>query len=86
MKIVIQRVSTASVAINGDIHSGIQRGLLILVGVGHEDTHEDAEYLAAKAANMRIFDDENGVMNRSVIDVGGEILAVSQFTLMASTT
>ena len=85
MKIVIQRVSTASVAINGDIHSGIQRGLLILVGVGHEDTHEDAEYLAAKAANMRIFDDENGVMNRSVIDVGGEILAVSQFTLMAST-
>lgn len=85
MKIVIQRVSTASVAINGDIHSGIQRGLLILVGVGHDDTHEDAEYLAAKAANMRIFDDENGVMNRSVIDVGGEILAVSQFTLMAST-
>ena len=58
--------------------------MLILVGVGHEDTHEDAEYLAAKAANMRIFDDENGVMNRSIIDVGGEALVVSQFTLYAS--
>ncbi|MGN0206331.1 MAG: D-aminoacyl-tRNA deacylase [Muribaculaceae bacterium] len=85
MKIVIQRVSTASVAIDNEIYSGIKQGLLILVGVGHNDTREDAEYLAAKAANMRIFDDENGVMNRSVIDIDGVILAVSQFTLMAST-
>ena len=85
MRIVIQRVKTASVTIDGKLVSEIGKGLMILVGVGHEDTREDAEFLAAKAANMRIFDDENGVMNRSVLDVDGEILAVSQFTLMAST-
>lgn len=85
MRIVIQRVQNASVAIAGELHSEIGHGLMILVGVAEGDTEQDMEWLVAKAANMRIFDDENGVMNRSVIDVGGEILAVSQFTLSAST-
>lgn len=85
MRIVIQRVLNASVSINGKLHSSINNGLMILVGVAEGDTEQDMEWLAAKAANMRIFDDENGVMNRSVIDVCGEVLAVSQFTLNAST-
>lgn len=85
MRIVIQRVLNASVTIDSNVHSAINQGLMILVGVAEGDTEQDMEWLAAKAANMRIFDDENGVMNRSVIDVGGEILAVSQFTLSAST-
>lgn len=85
MKLVIQRVSSASVTIDGVLHSEISKGLLVLVGVTHEDTLEDVDYLAAKCANMRIFDDEAGVMNRSVVDVEGEVLAVSQFTLLAST-
>ena len=85
MRIVIQRVQNASVTIAGELHSEIGHGLMILVGVAEGDTEQDMEWLVAKAANMRIFDDENGVMNRSVIDVGGEILAVSQFTLSAST-
>ena len=85
MKLVIQRVSRASVTVNNELIAEIGHGLMILVGVVEGDTREDMEWLAQKAANMRIFDDENGVMNRSVIDVGGEILAVSQFTLSAST-
>lgn len=85
MRIVIQRVLNASVTIDYKLYSAINQGLMILVGVTEGDTEQDMEWLAAKAANMRIFDDENGVMNRSVIDVGGEILAVSQFTLSAST-
>lgn len=85
MRIVIQRVLNASVSIEGKLHSAIDKGLMILVGVAEGDTEQDMEWLAAKAANMRIFDDENGVMNRSVIDVAGEVLAVSQFTLNAST-
>ena len=85
MRIVIQRVLNASVSIDGKLHSSINGGLMILVGVAEGDTEQDMEWLAAKAANMRIFDDENGVMNRSVIDVNGEVLAVSQFTLNAST-
>lgn len=85
MRIVIQRVKKASVAINSQLHSEIAQGLMILVGVREGDTPEDVHWLAQKVANMRIFNDENGVMNRSVIDVGGEILAVSQFTLNAST-
>lgn len=85
MRIVIQRVLNASVTIEEKLHSEIGHGLMILVGVAEGDTEQDMEWLAAKAANMRIFDDENGVMNRSVIDVGGEVLAVSQFTLNAST-
>ena len=84
MKIVIQRVARASVTIGGEKVSEIGKGLMILVGVVEGDTSEDMEWLALKTANMRIFNDENGVMNRSVIDTDGEILAVSQFTLAAS--
>ena len=85
MRIVIQRVLRASVTIDNQVVSSIGKGLMILVGVHEADTVPDMQWLAAKAANMRIFDDENGVMNRSVMDVDGEILAVSQFTLNAST-
>lgn len=85
MKLVIQRVSEASVTIGGKLHSEIKRGLMILVGVAEGDTPADVEWLAAKTAAMRIFPDENGVMNRSLIDIDGEALAVSQFTLTAST-
>lgn len=84
MKLVIQRVKRASVTIDEKLHSSIGAGLMILVGVVEGDTVEDMEWLAQKTVNMRIFDDENGVMNRSIIDTGGEILAVSQFTLAAS--
>ena len=85
MRIVIQRVQRASVTIDNQLFSEIGAGLMILVGVREGDEPTDMQWLAAKAANMRIFDDENGVMNRSVMDVDGEILAVSQFTLNAST-
>ena len=85
MRIVIQRVSEASVEVEGVIVSRIGQGMLILVGVEEGDEEKDAEWLASKAAALRIFDDGEGVMNRSVVDVGGEALAVSQFTLTAST-
>lgn len=85
MRAVIQRVSFASVTIDGHVKSAIGPGLLILLGVGHEDEQEDLEWMVKKAAGLRIFNDDEGVMNRSVIDVGGEALVVSQFTLMAST-
>lgn len=85
MRLVIQRVREASVTIDGKVISGIGQGLFILVGVENGDTEEDARWLAAKAAGMRIFNDDEGVMNRSVVDVDGELLAVSQFTLTAST-
>lgn len=85
MRLVIQRVSEASVTIDRQLFSSIGRGLLILVGVASDDTPEDVEWLAAKTAAMRIFPDSNGVMNLSMLDTGGEALAVSQFTLMAST-
>lgn len=85
MRLVIQRVKEASVTIDGECVAGIGRGLMILVGVENGDSEADAKWLAAKTAAMRIFDDEDGVMNRSVIDVDGELLAVSQFTLLAST-
>lgn len=85
MRLVIQRVTEASVTIDGKLFSEIGNGLMVLVGVAEGDTPADVEWLAAKTAAMRIFPDENGVMNRSVIDVDGEALAVSQFTLMAST-
>lgn len=85
MRIVIQRVKEASVAIDGAVRSSIGRGLFILVGVEREDTEADADWLASKAAGLRIFDDDAGVMNLSVIDAGGGLLAVSQFTLTAST-
>ena len=85
MRLVIQRVSEASVTIDAKLFSEIGTGLMVLVGIAEGDSPADVEWLAAKTASMRIFPDENGVMNRSVLDVGGEVLAVSQFTLMAST-
>lgn len=85
MRIVIQRVKKAAVEIDGAIKSTIGTGLLVLVGIEEADSKVDAEWLCAKLINLRIFDDEQGVMNRSVMDVAGEILVVSQFTLHAST-
>lgn len=85
MRIVIQRVKNASVTIDNELHSAIGQGLLVLVGITQADTEADVKWLAQKTVNLRIFDDENGVMNRSVVDVSGEVLAVSQFTLHAST-
>ncbi|MDE6522157.1 MAG: D-tyrosyl-tRNA(Tyr) deacylase [Muribaculaceae bacterium] len=85
MRLVIQRVSEASVTIEGKLFSSIGTGLMVLVGIAEGDTSADVEWLAAKTAAMRIFPDDNGVMNRSVLEVGGDVLAVSQFTLMAST-
>ena len=85
MKVVIQRVGHASVTINGTVKSSIGKGFLILLGIGCEDTQEDIDWLVKKVVNLRVFDDENGVMNRSILDDGGDIIVVSQFTLMAST-
>ncbi len=85
MKTVTQRVQYASVTIDGVVKSKIGKGLLILVGIEDRDTQEDINWLCKKICNLRIFDDEQGVMNRSVIDVDGDILVVSQFTLQAST-
>ena len=84
MRIVIQRVQHASVTINGVIHSNIQQGYLILLGICEEDTMEDVDWLVKKIVGLRVFDDENHVMNRSIMDIGGEALVVSQFTLYAS--
>ena len=84
MRVVIQRVRQASVAIEGQEVSSIAQGLLILLGIEPSDTQEDADWLCKKIAALRIFDDENSVMNRSVVDCGGSALVVSQFTLMAS--
>ena len=85
MRAVIQRVSSASVTIDGAVKSAIGPGLMILLGIGHGDGQEDIDWLVKKTAGLRIFDDEAGVMNCSVVDVGGDVLVVSQFTLMAST-
>lgn len=85
MKVVIQRVTQASVTIGGQLYSAIESGMMILVGIQTDDTDEDIEWLAGKICNLRIFDDENGVMNKSVKESNGDILAVSQFTLMART-
>lgn len=84
MRAVIQRVSHASVTINGKVNGAIQQGFLILLGVCEEDTMEDVDWLVKKIANLRVFNDENDVMNRSIQDVQGEALVVSQFTLYAS--
>ena len=81
MKLVIQRVKSASVDVDGKIVGEIESGLMVLVGVSHGDTAADAAHLAKKTANLRIFDDVDGVMNRSLLDTGGAVLAVSQFTL-----
>ncbi|MBQ2843885.1 MAG: D-tyrosyl-tRNA(Tyr) deacylase [Alistipes sp.] len=85
MRLLIQRVSRASVEIEGAVKGAIEKGFLVLVGVTHEDTEEDLEYLAQKLLKIRLFDDENGVMNLDLQQVGGELLIVSQFTLLAST-
>ena len=84
MRAVVQRVSRASVTIEGVVKSQIGWGFLILLGICDDDTEEDMDWLVKKIANLRVFDDEDGVMNRSVIDIGGEALVVSQFTLYAS--
>ena len=84
MRIVIQRVSHASVTIDSQVKSAIGPGLLLLVGIEEADGPEDVEWMAHKVINLRIFDDENGVMNRSILDAGGDMLVVSQFTLFAS--
>lgn len=84
MRIVIQRVSHASVTINGTTKSKIGQGYLILLGIEEADNTEDIEWLCHKIVGLRVFEDENGVMNRSIMDVNGDIIVVSQFTLMAS--
>lgn len=85
MRAVIQRVSRSSVQINGKVEGKIGVGLNVLLGVGQEDNEEDAEWLASKISSLRIFDDEAGVMNLSINDIKGEVLAISQFTLHAKT-
>lgn len=85
MRIIIQRVRQASVTISQQQHSAIGQGMMILVGIEEADGDDDIAYLTKKVVNMRIFDDADGVMNRSVLDIGGELLVVSQFTLHAST-
>jgi D-tyrosyl-tRNA(Tyr) deacylase len=85
MRVVIQRVSKASVSIDNCLKSAIGTGLLILLGIEDIDNQEDIDFLVGKIINLRIFDDENGVMNRSLTDIGGEVLCISQFTLYAST-
>ena len=84
MRTVIQRVSQASVTIDGNIKSEIGKGLLVLLGICDDDNEEDIDWLVRKIVQLRVFDDENGVMNRSVTDIQGEIMVVSQFTLYAS--
>ena len=85
MRIVVQRVRNASVTIDGNVKSSIEKGLLVLVGICNEDNQEDIDYLVKKLVNLRVFDDENSVMNLSIKDINGDILLISQFTLMAST-
>jgi len=85
MRALIQRVSHASVTIDDQLKSSIQQGLLVLIGIEDSDTNEDSEWLTSKIVNLRIFDDENGVMNKSLVDISGELLIVSQFTLHAMT-
>lgn len=85
MRVVIQRVLQSSVSIDGEVVGSIGEGLMVLCGFGEDDTAEDLEWMSRKVVGLRIFDDEQGVMNRSVLEAGGDILCISQFTLMAST-
>lgn len=84
MRVVIQRVSHASVTIDGNVKSAIKKGYMILLGIGENDTMEDVDWLVKKVIGLRVFDDDEGVMNRSIMEIDGEILVISQFTLMAS--
>jgi D-tyrosyl-tRNA(Tyr) deacylase len=84
MRAVIQRVSSASVTIDGLIHSSVDAGFMVLLGIETEDTTDDADWLCGKIAQLRVFSDENGLMNKDILETGGEILVVSQFTLHAS--
>ena len=81
MRAVVQRVTSASVTVEGETVGAVGPGLMVLIGVSKEDTDKDLKYIVDKVQNLRVFDDENGVMNRSILDAGGSILAVSQFTL-----
>ena len=85
MKVVIQRVKSSKVEVNNKVIGKIDHGILVLVGIALDDKKTDAEWISNKVLNLRIFDDENGIMNKSLIDVGGNILVISQFTLIAST-
>ena len=85
MRIVIQRVSEANVVIDGRVNGEIGQGFMILLGIGSDDTAEDIDWLVRKIVGLRVFNDDEGVMNRSIMEIGGDILVVSQFTLMAST-
>lgn len=85
MRVVIQRVTEASVVVDGNITGSIEQGLLVLQGIEDADSTEDTVWLSNKICNLRIFNDEDGVMNKSILDVGGDVLLVSQFTLFAST-
>ncbi len=85
MRAIVQRVTSSSVSVNNKVVGKIENGLMVLVGFTNNDTLKDIEYIVKKIVNLRIFDDENGIMNKSVLDVGGKILSISQFTLYADT-
>lgn len=85
MKAVVQRSKESSVTVDGNVIGKIDKGLVVLLGIREDDTLEDLDYIVKKVVNLRIFDDENGVMNKSILDVGGDILSISQFTLHADT-
>ena len=85
MRVVVQKVTEAAVLVGGEIIGEIGKGFMLLVGIGKEDAQEDVCYIARKVANLRVFEDEEGNMNRSLKDVGGDILSISQFTLFADT-
>lgn len=86
MKVVLQRSGPATVKVNGEVTGSIGKGYVLLVGITHEDTIEDAKYIASKIANLRLWEDDEGKMNHSILEVGGDILSVSQFTLYANTS
>ena len=85
MKVIVQRVDNASVSVDNKIVGKVDKGLMLLVGFTHDDSIKDIEYMVRKVINLRVFDDENGVMNRSILDINGSILSISQFTLYADT-
>ncbi|QUW22453.1 D-tyrosyl-tRNA(Tyr) deacylase [Sporosarcina sp. Marseille-Q4063] len=86
MRVVLQRTGPASVKVDGEVTGSIEKGYVLLVGITHDDTLEDATYIAGKVANLRLWEDDEGKMNHSILEVGGDILSVSQFTLYANTS